>query len=229
MLAIIYEFVKFTSSIFILAGISCFFNGLYPLGFLMFVSFLIIKLVDSDWAFEKIKFQNHNAAVIFTTFALIIINMFFVYQSMKDSPMIIRASETQKENYLSYENNLFTTLTKCSDLHNKIISENISETEAAQINSACTNTISLIEEIKVPTEKVPDSTLTYMKDLKSNFKYIALNLSHFNYKEKQSNSAVNALLQTNLSDSFFLMKKLRTMLGLPVQSENDKKNIVKLN
>ena len=229
MLATIYEFVKFMSNIFILAGISCFLNGLYPLGFLMFASFLVIKIIDSDWAFEKINFRNHNAAVIFITFALIIINMIFVYQSMKDSSIFVGANENQKETYISYETKLFTALKACSGSHNNIISKRMPESEGQQVNSVCANTINLIEEIKVPEGKVPDSTVSSMKDLKSNFKYIALNLSHFNYVEKQNNGDVTTLLQTNLSDSFSLIEKLRTMYGLPVQIDDDKKNVVKLN
>jgi hypothetical protein len=228
MMAAIYEFVKFMSNIFILAGISCFFNNLYSIGFLMFASFLIVKLIDSDWAFEKFKFRNHNAVVIFTTFALIILNMTCVYQSMKDSAIFVRATEAQQNSYLNYENSLFAALKQCSDAHNRLLGRTVSEAEGKQANLECASTINLIDKIQIPDNKVPSAVLEPMTNLKDDFKYIALNLSHFNYSDSQKNSNVNELLKTNLSDSFNLIEKLRAMLSLYDPIEDNKKNAVKI-
>jgi hypothetical protein len=235
MLLLIYNFIKFTSNILVLAGLSCLFNHLYYIAFLMFFSFAVIKLVDSDWSFKTLKSKNHNGLVVMVTIVLLFINIAIIYKNMQNNPIFIRATEAQKADYLSYENQLFDKLRQCSDSHNQLLlkkahSEIISEDEAKASNLLCVNTMSQIEEIKIPYGKVPAETISPISDMKNDFRYIALGLSNYDYlKDDGSNDNGSSLLKSNLAQAFSLIEQTRTMLNITEKIENNKQNIVNLN
>lgn len=234
MLPIIYEFVKFFSFIFVLSGLTCLFNGLYYLAFLQLASFLIVRGIDSDWAFDTLKFKNHNSIVILITFAMIFINIAAIYTNMQNSPLFIRATENQKRAYIEYENNLFSKLRECTTLHNEALIKKedyleISNSEEEYINAMCSDTIVNLEQMQIPYNDVPEIVISLMGDLKTNIKYISLNLSNYKYKYTKSyNENINTLLKMNLHDTFGTIQTIRKMLRLSPEIEEGKKNIVKL-
>lgn len=225
----IYEFTKFFSIIFIFAGLSCLGNEFYGLAILMFATSAIIKFIDSDWAFYHFNFNNHNLFVVICTLFLVFLNSFYIIENLKYSPVFIKATDEQKVYYREFEENLYYLASPCIVRHNRLINkklrrEKFSEAEANNANMVCLGSMKYVNKLSIPND-VPDEIKPFLGNLKTNMKYITLNLSGYNYSKDNKN--VDDLIKMNVRDLDNEIIKIRSILQLSTQLDDEKKNLVK--
>lgn len=229
----VYNFTKFFSMIFLLSGCSFLFQEMYVIAFIMIFSFFIIRFVDSDWAFDHFKFSNHNLMVVMITCFLIFVNVVCIYESFKYSQFFTNATKEQKENYLKYEQDLYSTADICIKEHNALMDKKekrlrILKSEQDYANNVCLRNITTINNMPLPKEQTKE-TLYIANTMKANMKSIVLNLSNYNYLEvKTSNQRISEKVRENVATLISQMEQNREIMQMNNVLEENKRSFVKL-
>ena len=88
----IYDFTKVFSFLFLISGFFFIFKEAYITAFFMMISFFIIRVADSDYAFEILNLKNHAGFVVTLTFIFIFINGILLVHEMTYSPYFYQFS-----------------------------------------------------------------------------------------------------------------------------------------
>jgi len=232
MIKSVYEFIKIFSFLFLLSGIFFATQGMFVIAGINIVSFLLIKILDSDWAFNLFKFSNHNMFVTVITFILIFVNSYFIYQDMKYATLFNRVDKTTQESYLAYETSLYEAMKPCSDRHNAIINslknkQQITTSQIKDSHSTCYGVLNSIEEQKVP-EKLPPEVKKLCLKNKNEIKNIAADLGDYDYAKRNNQQALNQRLQENINSAIKTLQKIRAILQLPKDNNKSQKSFIEL-
>ena len=228
----VYEFTKGFSALLFLCGVFFLFREMYLLAFLSLFSFFGIKFIDSDWAFDHLKFSNHNMVVIITTFVLIFVNLVALYQEMRYSPLLTRVTAEDKQGYIVYENALFSSIEPCVNAHNTLIDRMnsnipIYDADVKRANNFC---YGVIEEID--KQVIPDNFSAELKMLCSNekeeMKKIAVNLATYAYSVDNPQSGTIIRVKQYFKNLLENMAKTREIMHMTEDIGEKKRTFVKI-
>ena len=225
----IYDFTKVFSFLFLLTGMFFIFKEAYVTAFIMMLSFFIVRLADSDFAFDLLKLKNHSGFVVGLTFTFIFINTCLLIHEMKYSPYFYQFSSTEKNTYIEYEDRLFNTMKSCLDYHNymmKVVNQNlpVKQEYEEQSNKICLDTVEKIEEIEIPLT-MEGVVKDIASNLKSDFRSLSLSLSKFHYQEKNGTYVINKVKETN-ADIINNLLKIRKLMRIENELNEDKRNFI---
>ena len=228
----VYEFTKAFSIMFLLSGVFFLFKEMYVLACITIFSFFAIKFIDSDWAFDNFKFNNHNQVVIFVTFALIFINVFTIYQELRFSPLLNKVTHIDKANYVAYEDELYSILKPCVSAHNELVdkineNQEVSYDETKEVNSICYQTIEDIDN-KVAPSTFPSEVNVLCERTKDDFKKMAVNLALYDYSSSDSQQGVSLRIKDNIDSALKNMAKIREIMHINQSIEDSKRSFIKL-
>ena len=184
----VYDFTKVFSFLFLLTGLFFIFKEAYVTAFIMMLTFFVVKVADSDYAFELLKLKNHSGFVVILTFIFIFLNTGLLIHEMKYSPYFYQFSNKEKEIYIEYENKLFNNMKSCLDYHNymmKVVNQNleINPEYEEQTNKLCLDAVSKIEDIQIPSQ-LTGVINELSTELKQDFRTLSLSLSNYHYQEQ---------------------------------------------
>lgn len=211
------EFIKIFSFLFLISGIFFLTQQMYLLGGINIASFLIIKILDSDWAFDLFKFANHNMVVTTTTFMLIFVNVYFITQEMKYSPIFHKVSDQTKAEYVTFENDVFEAIKNCTDSHNYLLASideklQITTGEIKETHTICYDSITTIQDVKIP-EALSNESAKLCEKTKSDLKTLVATLGDYDYT-KRNDKTIAEKIKTIVNTSTNNADKLRAMLQI---------------
>ena len=220
------EFIKIFSFLFLISGVFFFTQQMYLLASINIASFFIVKILDSDWAFDLFKFNNHNMVVTVTTFVLIFVNFYFITQEMKYSPIFNKVSDVAKEEYLIFESGIFNAIKICTDSHNYLISNideklQITTGQIQETQALCYDSITTIQDVKIP-DALPVEATKLCEKTKNDLKSLVAILGDYDYTKRTDKMLADRIKNT-ISASINNAKKLRTVLqvkNVQTPSEN---------
>ena len=227
----IYDFTKVFSFLFLLTGLFFILKEAYITAFIMMSTFFIVRLADTDYAFDMFKFKNHSGFVVTLTFVFMAINGILLVHEMRYSPYFHQYSSNEKESYIKYEDSLFTAIKPCLDYHNYMINAlnnniEIQEEYEEQSNKACSNTISHIESVEIPYNL--NGVIRKMsEEMKADFRGIALSLSRFHYFSKNDSYLINKIKQSNAKIIEDILK-IRKLMRIESELKEDRRNFLLL-
>ena len=227
----IYDFTRVFPYLFLLTGLFFIFKEAYITAFIMMITFFLVKLADSDYAFELLKLKNHSGFVITLTFIFTFLNAGLLIHEMKYSPYFYQFSTKEKETYVEYENQLFNSMKLCLDYHNymmKVLNQNlpINPEHEEQSNKICLDTITKIEEIQVPSQ-MTGVINEISSQLKQDFRTLSLSLSNFHYQEQNSTYALDKIKETNTRIVENILK-IRKIMRIEQDIKEDRRNFLLL-
>ena len=117
----VYEFTKILSVLFLLSGIGFIFSEMHVLAAIGIGAFVIIRLIDSDWMYNVMQFENHNTFIVTISFIVLAIYGFFITQEMKYAPLMTHVTPEHNKIYTQYEQDLKKAFEPCETAHNKMI------------------------------------------------------------------------------------------------------------
>ena len=181
----VYDFTKILSILFLLSGIGFIFSEMHLLAIIGISAFIVIRVVDSDWMYNLMQFENHNAFVITMTFIILAVYGFFIAQEMKYAPLMAQVKPEHGVMYSEYEANLKKAFGPCEAAHNKMIQVmktgvEVSEKDIKTVKRTCYNAASDIDKVVLPGGFSKGLSGTILKN-KTELKKIAMNLSAYNY------------------------------------------------
>jgi len=211
------EFIKIFSFLFLISGVFFLTQQMYMLGAINIASFLIIKTLDSDWAFDVFKFSNHNMVVTTTTFLLIFVNVFFITQEMKYSPIFNKISDTTKEEYIAFENDIYNSIKNCTDNHNYLITNiddkiQITTGEIKVTQTICYDSITTIQDIKIP-ENLSSEANKLCEKTKGDLKTLVAVIGDYDYAKRTDKTTADKI-KTLVNTATTNATKLRAMLQI---------------
>lgn len=181
----VYEFTKILSVLFLLSGIGFIFSELHVLAVIGILGFVIIRLIDSDWMYNVMQFENHNVFVVSITFVVLAIYGFFIAQEMKYAPLMAQIKPEHNEMYAEYEEKLQEAFEPCESAHNKMIQilktgMDVQENDVKTVRHTCYDAVTAIDKVELPDGFSKGLSGVILKN-KAELKKIALNLSAYNY------------------------------------------------
>ena len=181
----VYDFTKVFSFLFLLTGLFFIFKEAYVTAFIMMITFFIVRVADSDFAFDLLKLKNHSGFVVTLTFIFIFLNTYLLVREIKYSPYFYQFSSKERDTYIEYEDKLFGAMKSCLDYHNymmKVINQNlpVNQEYEEQTNKLCLDAVAKIDDVQVPSE-MSGVIKSLSLDLKQDFRTLSLGLSKFHY------------------------------------------------
>lgn len=225
----VYDFTKVFSFLFLLTGLFFIFKEAYVTAFIMMLTFFIVKVADSDYAFELLNLKNHSGFVVTLTFIFIFLNTGLLIHEMKYSPYFYQFSNREKETYIEYENKLFNNMKSCLDYHNymmKVVNQNleVNPEYEEQTNKLCLDAVSGIEDIQVPSQ-LTGVINELSTELKQDFRTLSLSLSNYHYQEQNSSYSIDKIKETNTKIVNNILK-IRKIMNIEEELKEDKRNFI---
>ncbi|MCQ2958131.1 MAG: hypothetical protein MJ180_04420 [Candidatus Gastranaerophilales bacterium] len=228
---VVNDFKNVFSVIFFLIGAYFLIMGVNHIGIVALISLVIIVFINSDWFYANFDIKHYNTFSVVIVFALILLNSFFLYNEMKLSFLFNRVSLEDKTNYIAYENNLYTAIKPCSDVHNNLIvlmnnKKEISKEDVKSANMTCYRTIEHIER-QDANNNLPKEIKNLCNDERTNFMQIAINLSSFEYSSNNPQTHVKTRINDYYKNAITDMQKIRKVMRINEPVNDEIINLVK--
>ncbi len=227
----VYDFTKVFSFLFLLTGLFFIFKEAYVTAFIMMITFFIVRVADSDFAFDLLKLKNHSGFVVTLTFIFIFLNTYLLVREIRYSPYFYQFSSKERDTYIEYEDKLFGAMKSCLDYHNymmKVINQNlpVNQEYEDQTNKLCLDAVAKIDDVQVPSE-MSGVIKSLSLDLKQDFRTLSLGLSKFHYQEKNSPYTIDKVKEANTGIINNILK-IRKIMRIEQDLNEDKRNFIML-